>query len=141
MVSWSGIRNFQARNYLKEMEVGDLALFYHSNGTLAKPTGVYGIARVTAKAQLDQTALDPHDQHFDAKAVVYEKAGKEPLWVCPKVTFVEKFIQPLSLTEIKNDQALVNMLVAKRGQRLSVMPVEQRHFQQILKKGGLPERK
>ena len=130
--SWEGIRNFQARNYMRDgMKVGDLALFYHSN---ANPSGVYGIARVVSPAHVDESSLDQKDEHFDPRAVAYVKAGKEPLWVCVDVEFVRKLAHPISLEEIKNDKLLRSMLVAQLGQRLSVMPVLEKHFKMFLSK-------
>lgn len=128
-VPWTGIRNFQARNFMKDgMQIGDLVLFYHS---MSDPTGVYGIARVASKPHIDESALDPKDEHYDPKAVKYEKDGKEPLWVCVDMEFVKKFPRPISLEEIKKDIELVGISVSRRGSRLSVMPVEEKHFKRI----------
>lgn len=131
--AWEGIRNFQARNYMKQMAVGDLLLFYHSMG---EPTGVYGVAKVVGAAHIDRSALDPSDEHYDAKAVKYEKEGKEPLWSCVDVAFVEKLPRPISLEEIKRDPELSKMVVARPGTRLSVMPVEEGHFRKVVKMGA-----
>jgi predicted RNA-binding protein with PUA-like domain len=131
--SWTGVRNFQARNHMKSMEIGDLLLFHHSNGTPKSPTGVYGLARVVSGPHVDKTALDPRDEHYDQNAVAYQKAGKEPLWSCVEVEFVEKFPRPVTLEEIKKHPILKTMLVTKRGQRLSVMPVQKREFDELLK--------
>ena len=69
--SWEGVRNYQARNFMRDgMNVGDLILFYHSN---AEPSGVYGVAKVASTAHIDESALDPKDEHFDPKAVHYSK--------------------------------------------------------------------
>jgi len=135
--AWTGIRNYQARNYMRDgMKVGDLCFFYHSNGTLEAPTGVYGVAKVTGAAHIDELALDPKDEHFDPKAVEYKKEGKDPLWMCVDVTFHAKFAQPVALTDIKKDPALKTMLVLRPGQRLSVMPVEEKHFKRIVELGS-----
>jgi predicted RNA-binding protein with PUA-like domain len=128
---WSGVRNFQARNYLKEMKKGDMVLFYHSNGTPTAPNGVYGVAKVANESYIDGTALDPKDEHFDPKAVAYKKAGKDPLWVAPDLAFVKKLDKPVTLEEIKRSKEFSGMLVAKTGQRLSVMPVSEDHFKRI----------
>ncbi len=128
--SWSGIRNYQARNYMRDgMKMGDRVLFYHSSSL---PTGVYGIAEVVSRPHIDVTALDPKDEHFDPRAVKYEKEGKEPLWMCVDLKFVKKFSRPISLEEIKKEGELQGILVARRGMRLSVMPVEERHFKKLL---------
>ncbi|MES2216254.1 MAG: EVE domain-containing protein [Patescibacteria group bacterium] len=134
--AWTGIRNFQARNYMRDgMKVGDLVLFHHSNGTTKNPTGIYGIAKVVSDPHIDKTALDPKDEHFDPKAVKYEREGKEPLWMCVDMEFVKKFERPVTLAEIKKDKTLNKMLVAKRGVRLSVLPVDALHFELIKKLG------
>jgi predicted RNA-binding protein with PUA-like domain len=136
--AWTGIRNYQARNYMRDgMKQGDLCLFYHSNGTPEAPTGVYGVAKVVSASHIDETALDPKDEHYDPKAVAAAKAGKDPLWVCVDVAFAQKLARPVSLDEIKKDPALKTMLVLRPGQRLSVMPVEEKHFKRIVEKGGM----
>ena len=118
--SWSGIRNYQARNYMRDgMKLGDRVLFYHSTSA---PTGVYGIAEVASKPHIDETALDPKDEHYEPKSE----------WVCVDLKFVKKFERPVSLEEIKKDRDLHGILVARRGMRLSVMPVEEKHFKRIL---------
>jgi predicted RNA-binding protein with PUA-like domain len=142
-VPWTGIRNYQARNFMRDgelgpgkgMHIGDLALFYHSNGKPDAPAGVYGIAEVTSKPHEDETAYDKKDMHYDPRAVQYKKEGKEPLWSCVDMTFVEKLTRPISLAEIKLDPSLSGMLVAKTGQRLSVMPVSEKHFKRIVELG------
>ena len=132
--SWEGVRNYQARNFMRDgMKVGDRILFYHSN---AEPSGVYGVAQVASTAHIDESALDPKDEHFDPKAVQYSKEGKEPLWSCVDVAFVSKFKNPVSLEEIKHDPKLAGIGVAKVGQRLSVMPVVEKHFERVVEMGG-----
>lgn len=117
---WSGVRNFQARNYMRDyMKVGDLAIFYHSS---SKPTGAYGIAEVASKPHLDATAKDPKDEHYEPKSE----------WVCVDMKFVKKFARPVTLDEIKKDPELKGILVAKTGQRLSIMPVSEKHFKRIV---------
>ena len=119
--SWDGVRNYQARNFMRdEMRVGDLVLLYHSS---ADPPGVAGIARVCRTARPDDTALDPDDSHYDAKAT-----PDNPIWTMVDVEFVEKFPTVLSLSALKATPKLDSMLVLKRGQRLSVQPVEPAHF-------------
>lgn len=131
-VPWSGIRNFQARNFMRDnMQPGDLALFYHSNGSDKAPAGVYGIAKVTSKAYGDDTALDPKDEHFDPKSASDAKAGKAPTWMVVDMTYVEHLKRPIYLDEIKRDPKLEGMIVRERGSRLSIMPVVERHFKHI----------
>jgi predicted RNA-binding protein with PUA-like domain len=124
--SWTGVRNYQARNFMKdEMSVGDLALFYHSN---SKPSGVYGIAKVASKPHWDESQFDTQDEHFDPKS-----KKENPLWVCVNFSFVEKFKNPITLTELKLDPKLEGMYVRRKGDRLSIQPVSQKHFEYILK--------
>jgi predicted RNA-binding protein with PUA-like domain len=120
------------------MKPGDLCLFYHSNGTPDAPTGVYGVARVASAPHADETALDLKDEHYDPKAVAYDKAGKDPMWVCVDMAFAQKFARPVPLDEIKKDPTLKTMLVLRPGQRLSVMPVEEKHFKRVVAMGKWP---
>jgi len=130
--AWTGVRNYQARNFMRdEMEIGDMVLFYHSNGDTDSPAGVYGIAKVSGASHPDTTAFDPKDEHYDVRAAELNAEGKAPVWVCADVAFVRVFDKPVSLAEIKLDPKLSGMLVAKRGQRLSVMPVSEKHFRRI----------
>ena len=118
--AWTGIRNYQARNYMRDgMKVGDLILFYHS---MSDPTGVYGVAKVVSAPHPDETAKDPRDEHYDPKRE----------WICVDVAYVRKLVRPISLEEIKADKDLRHMLVARPGQRLSVMPVEEEHFRKVV---------
>lgn len=127
---WEGVRNYQARNFMmKEMTEGDLVLFYHSN---AEPSGVAGIAKVSAAAQPDKTQFDKKSEYYD------EKATKEkPSWFCVQVQFVQKFPEMVSLQELREEKSLAEMLVLKKGQRLSVQPVDKKHFETVQKLGGL----
>ncbi|MCX6747777.1 MAG: EVE domain-containing protein [Candidatus Nomurabacteria bacterium] len=127
-IAWEGVRNFQARNFMKEMQVGDLCLFHHSNGTKENPTGVYGIAKVVSKVHSDQT-------QYDKKGEYYEKRATEenPVWFCVDMGFVKKFKIPVTLAQIKFDPKLKNMIVAQPGTRLSIMPVSEKDFEYINK--------
>jgi len=119
---WTGIRNYQASNYLRSMQPGDLALFYHSMGD---PSGVYGVARVASAAHADPTARDPKDEHYDPRRE----------WASVEMAYVRKLTRPVSLDEIKKDPNLRAMLVARPGQRLSVMPVDAKHFESVVEMG------
>ena len=126
-VPWTGIRNYQARNFMRDdMRVGDLALFYHSNGTLESPTGIYGVAKVVSKPHPDETQFDKKDEHYDPKA----KEGM-PIWACVDMAFVKKFKAPITLGDIKRDRQLEGMEVRKTGSRLSIQPVSEKHFKRI----------
>ncbi len=139
--AWSGVRNFQARNYMRDkMKLGDLALFYHSN---SKPNGVYGIARVASLPYEDITARDTKDEHFDLRSKkLFDQAKKEkkefvPVWVQVDFAFVKKMGRPVSLQVMKNDPKLKNMLVIKKGSRLSIQPVTKEDFEYVLQLGTL----
>ncbi len=125
---WEGVRNYQARNYMRDdMKIGDLALFYHSN---AKPPGVAGIGRVCKESYPDYFSWDPNSHYFDAKS-----SPDNPRWFMVDVEFVEKFDDIVSLDELKEHPALDGMLVIKRGMRLSVQPVEKKHFDIVVEMG------
>lgn len=127
---WTGVRNYQARNFMGDMQLGDMVLFYHSNGTPAEPTGVYGLAKVTALAHADQTQFDVKDDHYDPKADT-----KNPIWYCVTIAFMKKFVQPVTLAAIKFEPTLAGIAVAQKGSRLSVLPVSKQHFECIEKMG------
>lgn len=122
---WEGVRSYQARNSMRDlMQVGDLALFYHSS---AEPPGVAGLARVCSAPHADPTQFDPKSPYFDPKAT--EEA---PRWVLVDVAFVEKFPELVTLATLKAEPALKDMLVVQRGQRLSIQPVTPLHFARVL---------
>lgn len=124
---WDGVRNYQARNFMREMKLADLVLYYYSN---ADPSAVAGIARVCRTAYPDHTALDKKEQHYDPKAT-----KENPIWMMVDVAFVEKFAQPVSLEKLRSTKGLDGMLLLQRGQRLSVMPVDAKHFDIVCKLG------
>ncbi|MBE1425337.1 putative RNA-binding protein with PUA-like domain [Desulfomicrobium macestii] len=125
--SWDGVRNFQARNFMRDqMSVGDLILFYHS----VKNPGVVGIARVTRESYPDHTAQDPGDQHFDPRST-----PENPLWFMVDVQFVEKFAHPVPLGSLRGVKGLEGMELLKKGSRLSVMPVTEEEFEIVTRLG------
>jgi predicted RNA-binding protein with PUA-like domain len=126
---WDGVRNYQARNFIRDdMQPGDLVLFYHSN---ADPTGIAGIAEITKAGYPDHTAFDPKDHHYDPKS-----KQDSPTWYMVDIKFVEKFEHLVTLDELKAAaDKFEGLLVIKRGQRLSVQPVEKAHFEAIRKVG------
>ncbi len=129
-IAWSGVRNYQARNFMRdEMQPGDLALFYHSNGTPKSPTGVYGIAKVASMPHADLTQFDRRNMHYDPKA-----KKENPIWQCVDFAFVKKFKEPVTLDQIKFDPALADMMVRARGSRLSIQPVSEKSFKHIAEK-------
>ena len=123
---WDGVRNYQARNYMRDsMKIGDQVLFYHSN---AKPPGVAGIAEVCSKPYPDHTAFDPKSDYFSPKST-----KENPIWMMIDLKFVEKLPKLVSLEEIRNIPACSDMLLIKKGQRLSIQPIEKKHFNAIIK--------
>ena len=124
---WTGIRNYQARNFMRDdMSVGDLVLFYHSLGTTENPSGIYGVAKVASPAHADPTQFEKADMHFDPKS-----KKDAPSWQCVDMAFVKKFKTPINLGMIKIDKNLEGMEVRRPGSRLSVMPVSEKHFKYI----------
>lgn len=122
---WDGVRNFQARNYMRDqMKVGDKVLFYHSN---TEPIGIVGVAEVCKEAYPDHTAFDPKDHHYDPKS-----DPSKPTWYMVDIAFVKKFDTPLTLSDIKANPGLETMMVAQKGSRLSVQPVSKEHFDYIV---------
>jgi predicted RNA-binding protein with PUA-like domain len=124
---WDGVRNFQARNHMRSMREGDLVLFYHSS---TEPPGVAGIARVVREAYPDPTQFDPKNDHYDPKS-----KRDDPRWSMVDVEWVEKLKEFVPLATLKSDAELEGMLVARRGMRLSVQPVELAHFKRVLALG------
>ncbi|MBD3331400.1 EVE domain-containing protein [candidate division GN15 bacterium] len=113
---WDGVRNYQARNMLRDdIKRGDGVLFYHSG---VQPPGVVGLAEVAKSGYPDYTAWDPESEHFDPKASEYN-----PIWYMVDVRFVRKLPEMLPLPQLKKEPGLENMMVTQRGSRLSVQPV------------------
>ncbi|MGN6134505.1 MAG: EVE domain-containing protein [Aureliella sp.] len=113
---WAGVRNYQARNMLRdEILVGDIVLFYHSN---ADPTAIVGTARVVRAGYPDFTAFDPKDEYYDPKS-----SPDAPRWFMVDIQFVEKFAQPLTLQFLRTVAGLKDMVLLRKGSRLSVQPV------------------
>lgn len=123
---WDGVRNYQARNFMRDdMQVGDRALFYHSN---ASDTGVVGEMEVASEAYPDPTQFDRKADHYDPKVT-----KNNPRWFLVDVSFVQKFPKTVTLHELKNDPFFKNMLLTQKGMRLSVQPVSKKHFEKILR--------
>lgn len=121
---WDGVRNFQARNFLRQMNEGDLAFFYHSN---TKPPGIVGLTSVTKASVSDPTQFDPNSQYYDPKSTL-----ESPRWQTVVVQFVESFPQTISLSRLKQEFNAEELLVVRRGNRLSVMPVPETVAQKII---------
>lgn len=126
---WEGVRNYQARNFMmKDMQVGDRVLFYHSN---AAPPGIAGLAKVSKDAVPDPLQFKKNSEYYD------EKATKEkPRWYCVEVKFDKEFDDFISLDDIRKDPKLSEMMVIQKGSRLSVQPVSEKDFNHIVKKAS-----
>ncbi|OYT70712.1 MAG: EVE domain-containing protein [Chloracidobacterium sp. CP2_5A] len=123
--SWEGVRNYQARNFLRDaMRVGDLAFFYHSN---AAPPGIAGVVEVTRAGYPDHTAFDPASRYYDPRS-----DPAQPTWFMVDVKLVRAFPRILPLEELKRTPGLENMLVTRRGARLSVQPVTEAEWRAVL---------
>lgn len=122
---WDGVRNYQARNFMRDsMKVGDQLFYYHSN---AEPSGIAGVAEIVKAGYPDSTAFDKKDVHFDPKS---DKAN--PTWYMVDVKFVEAFSEILSLEKLRGIPALKNMVLLQKGSRLSVQPVTAAEWQAVI---------
>ncbi|MGF1478196.1 MAG: EVE domain-containing protein [Cyanophyceae cyanobacterium] len=121
---WDGVRNYQARNFLRQMQVGDCAFFYHSN---TKPPGIVGAMKIIQSNIADPTQFDSKSESYDPKSTV-----DSPRWQTVKVEFVEAFAKMIERSTLKQKFSGDELLVVKRGNRLSVMPVAEAIAQQIL---------
>ena len=126
---WDGVRNYQARNMMRDdMKVGDSILFYHSN---AKPMAVVGIARVVREGYDDFHALDPDDKHYDPKAT-----PEKPIWSMVDIKGERPLARPVTLAEIKEHPKLKDMLLIRKGMRLSIQPITKEEFIEVVSQGG-----
>lgn len=122
---WECVRNYQARNYMmKDMQVGDEVLFYHSN---AEPAGIFGLAQISSLAAPDQTQFDKKSDYFEKRAT-----KEKPVWYCVEIKYKSHLKNPATLAALKLDKKLKDMLVVQRGQRLSVQPVSKKDFDYIV---------
>lgn len=130
---WDGVRNYQARNTLRdEMRRGDLAFYYHSN---ADPTGIAGICEVVREGYPDHTAFDPKDPHHDPKSKV-----ESPTWYMVDVRAVRAFPRVVTLAELKAVKGLSGMALLQKGSRLSVQPVSAAEWATVCRLAGVPPR-
>lgn len=122
---WDSIRNYQARNMMRDdMRIGDEIFFYHSS---CKEPGIVGIARVASKPYPDPVQFDKKSRYFDAKS-----DQDDPRWILVDVEFVRKLKRNITLTEIKAEPGLQDMILTRRGNRLSIMPITRQHWNRIL---------
>jgi predicted RNA-binding protein with PUA-like domain len=123
---WTGVRNYQARNFMREMRKGDLVFFYHSSCTVP---GIAGLAEVSREAFADPTQFNPESDYYDPKST-----ADKPRWHCVEVKFKRKLKRLISLTDIKQQAGkLKGLALLQRGSRLSVTPVDKAHWDVILK--------
>jgi predicted RNA-binding protein with PUA-like domain len=129
---WDGVRNFQARNFMRdEMKLGDLVLFYHSS---TDPAAIVGIAEVVREGYPDPTAFDPKDSHFDRKS-----RRDEPTWMMVDLRARSALPKPLTLAELRGVKGLEKMVLLQKGSRLSVQPVTEKEFEIVCRLAGVKE--
>lgn len=122
---WEGCRNWTVRNFIREeMSVGDLAFFYHSS---CKPPGIVGVMKIASEPYPDPTQFDPQSHYYDPKST-----EEKPRWYARDVEFLEKFDEMITLDELRGMAGLEKMLVLRKGQRLSVMPVEENEWKIVM---------
>jgi predicted RNA-binding protein with PUA-like domain len=122
---WTGVRNYTARNFMRDgMKVDDLVLFYHSS---CEPPGVAGLARVARTGVVDETQFEPSSPYFDPGA-----RRDQPRWICVEVAYVETLPRLVALEELRGNPALAEMMVLRKGMRLSVQPVSAAHYKAIV---------
>jgi predicted RNA-binding protein with PUA-like domain len=122
---WSGVRNFTARNFMREMRAGDLAFFYHSS---TKPPGIAGVCEIVAEAHPDSTQFDRASPYYDPRSTT-----ENPTWWCVDVGFVRRLPRFVTLEELRAIPALAFMPLLRKGQRLSVQTVSPQDWKRILK--------
>ncbi len=125
--SWEGVRNYQARNFMREMKKGDKILFYASN---ADPSGVTGVAEVVREAYPDRFATQKGHTYYDPKAT-----AEDPIWSMVDIGYKAKLAHIVPLDTLKEAPGLENMVVTKKGSRLSIQPVTKSEFDIVLKLG------
>ena len=122
---WDGIRNYQARNMMRDdMKIGDHAFFYHSN---CKEPGIVGVMKIASKPYPDPTQFDRKSKYFDSKS-----KKDDPRWCLVDVEFVRKLERTITLAEIKNTKGLDGLVLTRKGNRLSIMPIEKKHWDKLL---------
>lgn len=122
---WDGVRNFQARNFLRDtIKIGDQVFFYHSN---SDPSAIVGIAEVVKEGYPDSTAFDAKDPHYDPKS-----KKDSPTWYMVDVKHKETFAKPLDLTDLRKVAGLENMMLLQKGSRLSIQPVTEKEWNAVV---------
>ena len=125
---WDGVRNYQARNFMRSMAVGDQVLFYHSS---TEPPAIVGVAEVVRTAYPDETQFDKNSHHYDPAS-----DPANPRWDMVDIAYRQKFKASLSLERLKREPKLKDMVLLQKGSRLSVQPVTDAQWAVILKLAG-----
>lgn len=125
---WNGVRNFQARNYMREMTPGDTIFFYHSS--CPKP-GIYGLAKVASKPYPDETQFDAKSTYFERRAT-----KEKPVWDLVDIAFVKKLREPLLIGTLRENTKLASLKMLEPGSRLSVTPVSEAEARELLRVTG-----
>jgi len=129
--SWDGVRNYQARNFMRDdMKRGDRVFFYHSG---AEPPAIVGVAEVVRESYPDPTAFDPKEQHFDPKS-----SDESPTWMMVDIRAVEALSRPLALADLRGVPGLEKMALLQKGSRLSVQPVSAAEWDIVYELGRRP---
>jgi predicted RNA-binding protein with PUA-like domain len=121
---WTGVRNYQARNFMRQMQPGDLVFFYHSSTAVP---GIAGLAKVASPPYPDPTQFDRKSPYFDPAS-----KKEEPRWLLVDVQVLRK-TRNLTLPELRGDPELQDLVILRKGNRLSITPVEPRHWKRVLK--------
>lgn len=121
---WDGIRNYQARNFMRSMAIGDRAFFYHSN---AKPPGIVGMMEVIETGLSDPSQFDPASKYFDPKS-----KPQAPRWDCVRLRYVGTFAELLSLDQLREQFSVEELAVVRQGNRLSILPVPEASATRLL---------
>jgi predicted RNA-binding protein with PUA-like domain len=123
--NWSGVRNYQARNFLRDqVKNGDEVLFYHSNDD---PPAVRGVCQIVKEGYADETQFNPEDKHF------YPSSNPEdPVWFQVDIKFKKELKKPVTINDMKENPSLKEMILLKKGNRLSIMPVKEEEFRAVI---------
>jgi predicted RNA-binding protein with PUA-like domain len=127
---WDGIRNYQARNFMRTMQPGDRAFFYHSN---AKPPGIVGLMEVIETGITDPSQFDPNNKYFDPKS-----KPEAPRWDCARLRYLGTFAELLSLDALRQEFSAEELPVVRQGNRLSILPVPETSAERLLSLLGRP---
>jgi predicted RNA-binding protein with PUA-like domain len=131
--AWTGVRNFQARNYMRDaMNIGDEILFYHSS---CPHPGVYGVAKVASAPYADPTQFDAKGHYFEPRAT-----KDKPVWMLVDISYVRTLTHPVLISEIRAEPSLHKMLILQPGSRLSITPVTKAEFETVIGLSKKPSR-